>query len=257
MSTTQGKLAGKVALVTGAASNPGLGRSTAIRFAEEGATLVITDINEAGLQETEGAVRALGGNVYAWRQNVTSEQEWQQTLAKIEQQCGRLDVLVNNAGIALLRPTHEMTLEEYDRQMSVNMTSVFLGCKYAVASMRKTGGGNIVNLSSVAGLIGIPGTGAYGASKGGVRLLTKTVALENARENIRCNSIHPGVIWTNIQQDAIRDNPEQYDILQESLPMGRMGQPEEVASCALFLASDESSYVTGSELVVDGGLVAQ
>ena len=148
-------------------------------------------------------------------------------------------------------------MAEYDRQMSVNMTSVFLGSKYGVGSMKKTGGGSIVNLSSVAGLVGIPGTGAYGASKAGVRMLSKTVALENARENIRCNSIHPGVIWTNIQQDAIRDNPEQYEIINESVPMGRMGQPEEVANCALFLACDESSYVTGTELTVDGGMVAQ
>ncbi len=251
------RLQGKVALITGAASNPGLGRSMALTFAREGAKLVITDINESGLRETEAAVRETGAEVVAWTQDVVSETGWQETISRIHEHYGQLDVLVNNAGIAVLRPVHEMTLAEYDRQMNVNMTSVFLGCKYGVESMRKSGGGSIVNLSSVAGLVGIPGTGAYAASKGGVRLLTKTVALENARENIRCNSIHPGVIWTNIQQDAIRDNPAQYEIINESLPMGRMGQPDEVANCALFLASDESSYVTGTELVVDGGMVAQ
>lgn len=251
------RLQDKVALVTGAASNPGLGRAIALRFAQEGAKLIITDINEEGLKAAAEDIKALGVEVAFWHQDVTSEQDWLNTIERIETQFGRLDVLVNNAGIAVLRTVHDMTMAEYDRQMSVNMTSVFLGSKYGVGSMKKTGGGSIVNLSSVAGLVGIPGTGAYGASKAGVRMLSKTVALENARENIRCNSIHPGVIWTNIQQDAIRDNPEQYEIINESVPMGRMGQPEEVANCALFLACDESSYVTGTELTVDGGMVAQ
>lgn len=251
------RLQGKVALITGAASNPGLGRATALLFAREGARLVVTDIDEAGLASCMEAVAALGAEVVGWRQDVTSEAGWEETMARTAERYGRLDVLVNNAGIAVLRKVDEMSLAEYERQMSVNMTSVFLGCKHAIPAMRAAGGGSIVNISSVAGLVGMPGTGAYGASKGGVRLFSKTVALENARDNIRCNSVHPGVIWTNIQQDAIRDNPKQYEIINESLPIGRMGQPDEVASCVLFLASAESSYVTGAELTVDGGLTAQ
>lgn len=252
------RLKDKVVLITGAASNPGLGRSMALLFAREGAKLAVSDIDEAGLNNTAADARALGAEVICWRQDVTSEVCWQDAIARIKSHYGRLDVLVNNAGIAVLRRVEEMTLAEYDRQMTVNMTSVFLGCKYALPLMKASGdGGSIINLSSVAGLVGIPGAGAYAASKAGVRLFSKTLAMEHARDNIRCNSIHPGVIWTNIQQDAIRDNPKQYEIINESIPVGRMGQPEEVAQCALFLASDDSSYVTGSELVVDGGLTAQ
>lgn len=251
------RLTGKVCLVTGAASNPGLGYATALLFAQEGARLVVTDIDEAGLEACEASLREAGGEVVTWRQDVTSESGWSETMAKIHDHYGRLDVLVNNAGIAVLKPLEEFTLADYERQMSVNMTSVFLGTQAAVASMRKSGGGSIVNMSSVAGLVGVPGVSAYGASKGGVRLFTKTVALECAKDNIRCNTVHPGIIDTNMQQVALRDNPEQYEILNESVPVGRMGRPEEVARCVLFLASDESSYVTGTELVVDGGLTAQ
>lgn len=247
----------KVVLITGAASNPGLGRSMAMTFAREGARLVLTDVNEEGLLDCLETIKNMGAKAVAHYQDVTSEQGWSDIIQSTEAEFGRLDVLVNNAGIAVLRPADEMTLQEYEKQMSVNMTSVFLGCKYGVKSMRKTGGGSIINMSSVAGLVGMPGTGAYAASKGGVRLFSKTIALENARHNIRCNTIHPGVIWTNIQQDAIRDNPQQYEIINNTIPAGRMGQPEEVANTALFLASDDSSYVTGSEIIVDGGLTAQ
>jgi NAD(P)-dependent dehydrogenase (short-subunit alcohol dehydrogenase family) len=251
------RLHNKVALITGAASNPGLGRSIALAFAKEGAKLVITDIDAKGLETTLADVKALGADAIALSQNVTSEQGWIDTIATVESKYGQLDILVNNAGIAILRNIDEMTMDEYNRQMDINMSSVFIGCREAIKAMRKTGGGSIVNMSSVAGLVGMPRTGAYGVSKAGVRILSKTVALENARYNIRCNSVHPGMIMTNIQEDAKRDNPEHFDILVDSLPMSRMGTPEEVASCVLFLASDESSYVSGTELVVDGCLVAQ
>ncbi|GAA4094376.1 glucose 1-dehydrogenase [Zhongshania borealis] len=251
------RLHNKVALITGAASNPGLGRSIALAFAKEGAKLVITDIDAKGLETTLADVKALGADAIALSQNVTSEQGWIDTIATVESKYGQLDILVNNAGIAILRNIDEMTMDEYNRQMDINMSSVFIGCREAIKAMRKTGGGSIVNMSSVAGLVGMPRTGAYGVSKAGVRILSKTVALENARHNIRCNSVHPGMIMTNIQEDAKRDNPEHFDILVDSLPMSRMGTPEEVASCVLFLASDESSYVSGTELVVDGCLVAQ
>lgn len=252
-----GLLQDKSALVTGAASNPGLGRAIAQLFAREGAKLVITDIDEAGLAACRDEIAAMGAEVAAWRQDVASETGWQETIDRCVATYGRLDVLVNNAGIATLKPMVDMSLEEYERQMRVNMTSVFLGTRCAVAAMRASGGGSIVNMSSVAGLVGIPGVAGYGASKGGVRLFSKTVALEHARDNIRCNTVHPGVIWTNMQQVAIRDNPEVFDLLNKTIPIGRMGKPEEVAQCVLFLASDASSYVTGTELVVDGGLTAQ
>ncbi len=251
------RLAGKVALITGAASKPGLGNSTALRFAQEGARLVITDINEEGLKACEQEIRDAGGEVVAWRQDVTAESDWQETLDRTIESWGKLDILVNNAGIAVLRMVDVMTPAEFEKQMAVNMTSVFLGTRKAIPLMRKNGSGSIINLSSIAGLVGIPGASAYAASKGGVRLFSKTVALECARENIRCNSVHPGVIWTNIQQDAIRDNPEQYEIINASIPMGRMGDPEDVANCILFLASDEARYITGAEFVVDGGMTAQ
>lgn len=251
------RLAGKVAIVTGAASNPGLGRSIALRFAAEGAKVVITDIDENGLQACEAEIRRLGGDVVSWRQDVTSEAEWQQTVDRTLETFGKLDILVNNAGIAVLRNMTDMTLADFEKQMLVNMTSVFLGTKYVIPPMRDNGSGSIVNMSSILGLIGVPGGAAYAASKGGVRLFTKTVALEWAKEKIRCNSVHPGIIMTNIQNDALRDNPEQFDILNATIPMGYMGEPEDIANCVLFLASDEAKYITGAEFVVDGGFTAQ
>jgi NAD(P)-dependent dehydrogenase (short-subunit alcohol dehydrogenase family) len=251
------RLDNKVALVTGAASNPGLGRSIALAFAREGAKLVITDIDAEGLAATARDIEALGGSVISRTQDVANETEWQTIIDTIETEFGQLDILVNNAGIAILRPIDEMTLADYQRQMDVNMASIFLGCREAIKSMRKSGGGSIINMSSVAGLVGMKGTGAYGASKSGARNFSKTVAIENASHNIRCNSVHPGVILTNIQQEPLKNNPQHHDALVKSLPMGRMGSPEEVANCVLFLASDESSYVSGTELVVDGCLTAQ
>jgi NAD(P)-dependent dehydrogenase (short-subunit alcohol dehydrogenase family) len=170
---------------------------------------------------------------------------------------GRLDVLVNNAGIAVLKPIAELTLADFERQITVNLTSVFLGCKYGMAQMKANGGGSIVNMSSIAGLVGVPTGGAYSASKGGVRLLTKVVALEGAPSGIRCNSVHPGFIWTNMQAAFVRGLPQpDPKAVGAAIPLGRMGQPEDVANCVLYLASDESSYVTGAELTVDAGLTA-
>jgi NAD(P)-dependent dehydrogenase (short-subunit alcohol dehydrogenase family) len=251
------RLESKVCLVTGVGSSLGLGYATACAFAREGAQLVITDIDEAKLADRVAEIEAAGGRVAGWRQDVTSEQDWQHTMAEIQQRFDRLDVLVNNAGIAMLKPLQDFSLADYERQMSVNMTSVFLGTQAAVAAMRESGGGSIINMSSTAGLVGVPGVSVYSASKAGVRLFSKTVALECARDGIRCNTVHPGLIDTDMQQVAKRDNREQYDFLQESVPMGRMGAPADVANCVLFLASDESAYVTGAELVVDGGLTAQ
>jgi NAD(P)-dependent dehydrogenase (short-subunit alcohol dehydrogenase family) len=252
------RVEGKIALVTGAGSEGGLGAATAARLAEEGATVFLTDIDGDGAEARAAEIRAQGGKATAMHQDVTSEQGWDDIVGKIVAANGRLDILVNNAGIAVLRMIQDMTAEEYARQMEVNMTSVFLGTRRAVAEMRRVGeGGAIVNLSSVAGLVGIPGVSAYAASKAGVRLFSKSIAMETAKENIRVNSVHPGMIWTSMQKVAIKDNPEQYDILTAGIPMGRMGEPVDIANCILFLASEEARYITGAEFVVDGGMTTQ
>ena len=253
-----GRVEGKVALVTGAGSTPGLGEATAKRLAEEGAVVYLTDIDEAGVMARAEEIRATGGRAKGMRQDVTSEAEWDATVDAILADVGRLDILVNNAGIAVLRMIDAMTPQDFARQMEVNMTSVYLGTRRAVAEMRKTGqGGSIVNLSSVAGLVGIPGVSAYAASKAGVRLFSKAIAMETAREGIRVNSVHPGMILTNMQKVALQDNPEQYDIITAAIPMGKMGEALDIANCVLFLASEEARYITGAEFVVDGGMTAQ
>jgi NAD(P)-dependent dehydrogenase (short-subunit alcohol dehydrogenase family) len=251
---TNGRVVGKVALVTGAASNPGLGHSVALTLAAEGAQLVVTDIDLQGVELCADEINAAGGKAIAMRQDVTSESDWQTVIAAAIERFGRLDVLVNNAGIGILLPIADLTLEQWNRQIEVNLTSVFLGCKYTVPEMRENGG-SIINMSSVTGLKGLPRGGAYGASKGGMRILSKALAVEEARHNIRCNTIHPGVIWTNMQaQNLGLDNPNDADFGRYGIPLRRHGEPQEVANMALFLASDESSYVTGTEFVIDGGM---
>jgi NAD(P)-dependent dehydrogenase (short-subunit alcohol dehydrogenase family) len=251
------RLLNKVAIITGAASNPGLGYASAVRFAQEGAKLVITDIDMDGLAAAEKDLVAMGAEVLAMEQNVVDEDRWQEVVDDTVEHFGSLDILVNNAGIALLRPISEYTTADYDLQMDVNIRSVFFGCRKALPAMIASGGGSIVNMSSVAGLRGLPGVSVYGIAKAGVQNLSKTIAMEHAADGIRCNSVHPGLIDTNIQNDARRDNYDEFVKIGESVPWGRMGFPEEVANCVLFLASDEANYVTGTELVVDGGLMAK
>jgi NAD(P)-dependent dehydrogenase (short-subunit alcohol dehydrogenase family) len=252
-----GRVQGKVAIVTGGASNPGLGRATALALGREGARVIVTDIDLGGAERTAGEIRESGGDAIALRQDVTQEEGWKTIVAHATKTFGRLDVLVNNAGIAVLKLIEDMTLADWNRQIEVNLTSVFLGCKYGVAAMRASGGGSIVNISSVAGIVGLATCVAYGASKGGVRILSKSVAVEGARYNIRCNSVHPGFIWTNMQAQAQagRNDPPA-SLSSERVPLGRMGTPEDIANCVLYLASDESSYVTGAELTVDAGMTA-
>jgi len=250
------RLAGKIALVTGGASVPGLGSATARCFAQEGATVYVTDRDGAGAEAVAQSIRDAGGKARALAHDVTSEADWDAVMAAIQAEEGRLDVLINNAGIAVLGPLEGVTTNDWRRQLNVNLDSVFFGCQRAVAAMRASGrGGSIVNISSVLGLIGVPGCTAYAAAKGGVRLMTKTIALECATDAIRVNSVHPGMIATNIQGDALADNAENYDATIALIPMRRMGAPEDVAYMNLFLASDESNYVTGAEFVVDGGMV--
>ncbi len=252
-----GRLEDKIALVTGAGGMRGLGAATAQRFAEEGAFVYVTDLDKAGADEVVAQIEQAGGHAQAVQQDVTSEASWDEVIGTIEQNHGRLDVLVNNAGIAVLKPLDKLTAADWERQNKVNLDSVFFGTQRAVELMRKVGqGGSIVNLSSVAGLIGVPMCGAYAAAKGGVRLFSKVVALECAADNIRCNSVHPGMIETAMQDVARRDNPEGFKQIVSAIPMQRMGSPLDIANMNLFLASDEAGYITGCEFVVDGGTTA-
>lgn len=251
------QLENKVALVTGGASRPGLGSAIADKFASEGAFVFLTDIDENGCIASLDVIKNNGGQGAALKHNVTDEKDWDNVFAAIKEQKGQLDILVNNAGISQLGTIDSATSEQYLRVMDTNMHSVFYGTKRAVAMMRETGnGGNIINMSSISGIVGIPGNVAYSAAKAGVRLMTKTVAMETAKENIRVNSIHPGLIDTNLLAGAKQENAENWDMFVQAIPMGRLGDPEDIANCALFLASDQGKYITGAELVVDGGVTA-
>jgi 3(or 17)beta-hydroxysteroid dehydrogenase len=248
------RLAGKTALITGAAS--GLGAECARRFHAEGAHLVLSDQNGPGVQMV---ANALEGAVWIVH-DVTSEEDWAAAIDLASDRFGRLDILINNAGIGLSKSVETTTLAEWRHVQAVNSDGVFLGCRAAVLAM-KAAGGSIVNVSSAAGLIGDGNLAAYCASKGAVRLLTKSVALHCARHGygIRCNSLHPSFTETPMVQEMIdrAKSPEKMRAgLAHISPLGRLAQPEEVVAAMLFLASDESSYVNGSELVVDGGLTA-
>ena len=251
-----GRLTGKVAIVTGGASNPGLGYETAVTFGREGAKVVVTDVNLDGAEACAAKIRSGGGEAIALHQDVTSEDGWKEVIARTVDTYGRLDVLVNNAGIAILKPLEELSLADWNRQIAVNLTSVFLGCRYAAAPMRAAGGGSIVNISSVLGLIGLPGCAAYGAAKGGVRLMGKSIAADLGKHQIRCNSVHPGVIWTGMQEQARSGDRAAADEAAKSMPLGFVGEPSDIANCVLYLASDESRYVTGAEFTVDAGMTA-
>ncbi len=254
MPDRSGRLAGKTALITGAAS--GIGRATAALFHAEGAKVVASDRNEAGLAGLEGVADL------TLPQDVTDEARWRQVVDAVMAAFGRLDILVNSAGIALKGNIETATLADFRRTEAVNVEGVFLGCREAIRVMRGNGGGSIVNLSSVAGIIGDAQSAAYCASKGAVRLLTKSAALYCGRAgyNIRLNSVHPSFADTPMVQELIASskNPERVrEGLMRAAPLGRMGRPEEVANAILYLASDESSFTTGAELMVDGGLTAQ
>ena len=253
-----GRVDGKVALVTGGAS--GIGRGCAERLAAEGASVVITDLQDPKGHEVAAAIAAAGGKARYRRQDVTDEQAWTEVIADICGQEGRLDILVNNAGIGLAVSVLEMTLETWRKQTAVNLDGVFLGVKHAIPLMREGGGGSIVNMSSVAGLKGAANLAGYCATKGGVRLFTKAVAMEcaNAKDGIRVNSVHPGIIetpiWLTVAPTGTNAPPDLDVISQMAVPLGVKGYPEDIANGVLWLASDESRYVTGAELVIDGGL---
>jgi NAD(P)-dependent dehydrogenase (short-subunit alcohol dehydrogenase family) len=250
-----GRLDGKVALISGGAR--GQGATEAQLFAREGAKVALGDILDEAGRQVEAAIRAAGGDATYVHLDVTNEDNWRAAVDTAVQRYGRLNVLVNNAGILLRKAIEEMTVEEWDGIMAVNLKGVFLGTKHAIPAMRRAGGGSIINISSTAGLVGSPGgSSAYIATKGGVRLFTKATAIQHAKDNIRCNSVHPGPIATEMIKDTL-ENPELWAQRLRRLPLGRAGTPEDVAYGVLYLASDESSYVTGSELVIDGGTTAE
>ena len=249
------RLAGKVALVSGGAR--GMGAAEARLFAREGARVVIGDILEPEGKQVETDITAKGGEGVFVRLDVTSEVDWHGAVAAAIHHFGKLDVLVNNAGIGGASRLEDTTAEAWDRVMDVNAKGVFLGTKAAIPAMRQAGGGSIVNISSQLGLVGMDNSSPqYQASKGAVRLLTKLTAVQYARERIRANSVHPGPIVTPMTEKR-RSDPAQYQLMLSRIPLGRYGEPEEVAYGVLYLASDESLFVTGSELVIDGGWTAQ
>ena len=257
-----GRVENKTALITGAAS--GIGRGCALRLAEEGARVVVTDIDKSMGEETVAQIQAGGGEALFIQHDVTSESAWEEVVATTTDAFGGLHILVNNAGIGIGGSILEMTLEDWQRQQAINLDGVFLGLKHGIPAMRDSGGGSIINISSVAGIKGSPNLSAYNATKGGVRLLTKGVALECAQErwNIRVNSVHPGVIdtpiWTKVNPSYFEEGENAVDIeaMAELVPNGQLGYPLDIANGILYLASDESRYVTGTELIIDGGLCA-
>ena len=250
-----GRLDGKVALISGGAR--GQGATEAKLVVREGAQVVFGDVLDAEGRKVEEEIRAAGGEATYVHLDVTQEEQWRAAVDTAVQRYGKLNVLVNNAGILLRKSIEDTTVEEWDRIMAVNLKGVFLGTKAAIPAMRRAGGGSIINISSTAGLVGSPGgTSAYIATKGGVRLFTKATAIQHAKDNIRCNSVHPGPIATDMIRDTLED-PELWAQRLRRLPMGRAGTTEDVAYGVLFLASDESSYMTGSELVIDGGTTAE
>ncbi len=255
-----GRLRGKTALVTGAAQ--GIGRATALALAREGARVLLTDLNSEGAEAAAKSIDAeIGaGTAFAMRHDVTSEQDWTAAIARARETLGGLSVLVNNAGIAQLGSVEDLSLDDWRRGMSVNADSVFLGCKYALPLMRESQPGSIVNLSSIAGLIASHNFAVYNASKAAVWLLSKSVALHCARNgwDIRCNSVHPTFIRTPILDSLVGDRDEQTVLgkLARQVPLGRLGEADDVASAIVYLASDESRFMTGAELKLDGGISA-
>ena len=248
------RLEGRVALVTGAAS--GIGKAIAERLSSEGAAVVLTDIqDELGDLATKNIVASGGRAVYV-HHDVTSEGDWDIAVASADEAFGRLDILVNNAGMGDLKTIEDTTLEEYERTVAVDQTGVFLGMKVAAKLLKQSGNGSVINISSIFGTSGgFGGSPAYHAAKGAVRTLTKNIALHWADQGVRVNSVHPGFIQTPILEQA--EGTEIEAGMVALTPMGRLGQPEEIAAGVAYLASDDASFVTGLELYIDGGFIAR
>ena len=249
-----GRLQGKTALISGAAS--GMGAAEARIFAAQGAHVIVADVDDAGAREVVQSITEAGGSAIAVHLDVSDAANWDRAIAEGVEAFGNINVLVNNAGILIMKPVQETSEEEWDKIFSINAKGVFLGTKAVLDSMKASGSGSIINISSIYGLVGAPSAAAYQATKGAVRLLTKGTAVDYAPFNIRVNSIHPGVIATAMTDDLLKD-PEVAKALLGTTILERSAQPEEVANAVLFLASDEASFITGSEMVVDGGYTTQ
>ncbi len=257
-----GQLDGKVAIVTGAAS--GIGEACAITLAREGAAVVVSDVDASLGKGVVERIKRSGGKACFVMHDVRNESEWPDVIGEAERRFGRLDIMVANAGIGISGPLVEMTLADWQRQQAINLDGVFLSIKHAVPAMRRSGGGSIVLMSSVAGLRGAPDLAAYSATKGGVRLLAKSAALELAADKIRCNSVHPGIIATPIwgklpagSMGGRRNAPlDPHERAARNVPLVRAGEAQDIANGVLFLCSEAANYITGQELVIDGGMTA-
>lgn len=251
----------KVALVTGGAM--GLGKAQSLLLVKEGAKVALTDINEVEGRKVVDEIEKIGGTGIFVKQDVSKEDEWRATIEQILLAFDKLDILVNNAAITSSKNIEESTIEEWRRVMSVNLDGVFLGIKHGIGAMKKSGGGSIINMSSISGLIGVPHFPAYSTSKGGVKLLSKCAALHCAEfgYNIRVNSICPGFIWTPLTENYLKSRGGDVEAGRRELdnlhPIGHIGDPDDVAYGVLYLASDESKFITGIELVIDGGYTAK
>lgn len=250
------RLKDKVLLMTG--GSRGIGRESCIKAAAEGAAVAITDVIDDEGKELNEEIRSKGDKSRYWHLDVSSEEEVRKVFREVKEEFGGIDVLVNNAGISgVNKPTHEIDLDEWQKVMDINVNGVFLCTRYAISYLRERGGGSIINLSSIYGIISSKDIPPYHASKGAVRLMTKTDALFYAEDNIRVNSVHPGFIWTPLVEQMGQESEEGVEEFRKSLddmhPLGHVGEPEDIAWGIVFLATDESRFMTGSELVIDGG----
>lgn len=252
-----GRLGNKVSLITGGAS--GIGKAIALLFSKEGSKIIITDINEDNGQSVVDEIKDCGGEAMFIQHDVTKEDEWKKALDIAQKQFGKLDVLVNNAGIGLAANIEACTFEQWRKVLSINLDGVFLGTKYGIQAMKNNQTGSIINMSSIEGFVGDPNLAAYNASKGGVRILTKSAALHCAKSGygIRVNSVHPGYIKTPMVENDDEKSKAAVKYLESLHPVGHLGDPLDIAYGALYLASDESKFTTGSELLIDGGYTAQ
>lgn len=254
------RVEGKTAVVTG--GSLGIGRASCLELAREGAKVAVTDIADEEGKKVVETIKEFGGTAKYWHIDTSNEDSVSNAFSEIINEFGSIDILVNNAGIAgVNKPTHEITKEEWDKVIAVNVNGVFYCTKHAIPVMKKAGGGSIINLSSIYGIIGAADLPPYHASKGAVRIMSKNDALLYAKDNIRVNSVHPGFIWTPLVQSLAEDSPEGVEAFRKQLdslhPIGHVGESEDIAYGVVYLASDESKFITGTELVIDGGYTAK
>ncbi|KPN94692.1 SDR family NAD(P)-dependent oxidoreductase [Lysinibacillus sp. ZYM-1] len=248
-----GRLNGKVAIITGAAM--GMGASEARLFAQEGAKVIATDVQIEALNNLVKEIKENGGDIIGLSHNVTSEDEWKAVIAEAVKAYGKVDVLVNNAGISSPKTIANMEMDEWNKVMDINLNGCIIGMKYVIPEMQKAGGGSIVNISSIGGIVGMAGTSPYTAAKGALRVLSKSAAVEYGKENIRVNSVHPGIIVTPMTAPTMEEGGA-LPFYKTYTQLPYFGAPEDVAYGVVFLASDESRFMTGAELVIDGGWTA-